>query len=405
MEWFAMKADLYSRAPEIHRGLIGVHFDRTTVSMVDGEKGTLSFRGYFVDTLVAHSAFEETAYLLIHGCLPTSSELHDFVAGLKAARTLPQPVIDLIAAMKHAHPMDALRTAVSALVAFDRDGADNSIEAVRRKSVRLLSQMAMAVAMHHALRQGREPSPPDDSLAHAANFLWMLKGTAPTHEEAKVLDEDFVLHAEHSCNASSFAARVIAGAHSGYHAAIAGALACFEGMLHGGAIDGVAAMVEEIGSPDRVPDYVRERRRRRERLMGFGSRIYKTADPRARHLRRHVETLSRSRGEPHHLQILDALAEEMKPYAKHGVHMNDDFYGSVSYKLLGISADLCAAVFSLCRLAGWTAQIIEQYSNNILIRPMLEYIGGEGLPYVPIDQRDGAATAGASGTARAELVD
>ena len=163
-------------------------------------------------------------------------------------------------------------------------------------------------------------------------------------------------------------------------------------------------MVEEIGAPERVPDYVRGRRRRRERLMGFGSRIYKTTDPRARYLRRHVEVLSQLKGESHHLQILDALAEEMKPYAKHGVHMNDDFYGSVSYKLLGITADLCAAVFSLCRLAGWTAQVIEQYGNNILIRPMLHYTGQEGLPYAPIDQRDAACSAAASASLQAELV-
>jgi citrate synthase len=390
--------------PDIHRGLIGVHFDRTEVSLVDGKKGTLSFRGYFVDTLVAHSKFEETAYLLINGHMPTSGQLGDFVAALKAARSLPAPVSEMIAAMTHAHPMDVLRTATSALAAFDPDGADNGIEAVRRKSVRLLSQMAMIVAVHHALRCGRKPPDPDAGLDHAANFLWMLKGTLPAPEEAKVLDEDFVLHAEHSCNASSFAARVIAGARSGYHAAIAGALACFEGALHGGAIDGVAALVEEIGAPERVPDYVRERRRRRERLMGFGSRIYKTTDPRARHLRRHVEILSRLKGEPHHLHILDALAQEMKPYAKHGVHMNDDFYGSVSYKLLGITADLCAAVFSLCRLAGWTAQIVEQYGNNILIRPMLHYTGEEGLPYVPIDQRDAACRPAVSASPQKELV-
>jgi citrate synthase len=398
-----MKADL-TPTPDIHRGLIGVHFDRTAVSLVDGKKGTLSFRGYFVDTLVAHSTFEETAYLLIHGRMPTSHQLGEFIVELKGARSLPGPVIDLIAAMTHAHPMDVLRTATSALVAFDPDGMDNSIEGIRRKSVRLLSQTAMIVAAHHALRSGRESPEPDDGLHHAANFLWMLKGVRPAAEEAKVLDEDFVLHAEHSCNASSFAARVIAGARSGYHAAIAGALACFEGALHGGAIDGVAAMVEEIGAPERVPDYVRERRRRRERLMGFGSRIYKTTDPRARYLRRHVEVLSHLKGEPHHLQILDALAEEMKPYARHGVHMNDDFYGSVSYKLLGITADLCAAVFSLCRLAGWTAQVIEQYGNNILIRPMLHYTGQEGLPYVPIDQRDAACSAAASASLQAELI-
>ncbi len=382
-----MTAGLRSQPIEIHRGLMGIYFDRTTVSMVDGKQGRLSFRGYSVDTLVENSSFEETAFLLIYGTLPLAAELHRFTDELRLARSLPSQVVDLLSAMKDAHPMDALRTAVSALVAFDPDGADQSIEAVQRKSVRLLAQMPMAIAAHHALRQGRPIIPPDDNLPHTANFLWILNGELPSGEEVQCLDEDFILHAEHSSNASSFAARVVAGARSGYHAAITGALACFEGSLHGGAMDGVAEMVEQIGSADRVAAFVKERRRKRERLMGFGSRIYRTTDPRAHRLRRHVEILCRLRGEPHYLQILDALAEEMKPYAKHGIHLNDDFYGSVSYKLLGIPADLCAAVFSLCRLAGWTAQIIEQYRNNILIRPMLDYVGEEGRRYVPIDER------------------
>jgi citrate synthase len=386
-----MKPELQPLPIAIHRGLMGVYFDRTMVSTVDGKNGRLSFRGYPMEMLVEHSTFEETAYLLIYGHLPASRELAAFTDALTEARALPAPVVDMIAAMTHAHPMDALRTAVSALVAFDPDGPDNSVEAVRRKAVRLLSQMAVAVAMHHALRRGRPAPSPDDRLPHVANFLWMLTGAMPSEEAVRVLSEDFVLHAEHSSNASSFAARVIASARSGYHAAVAGALACFEGALHGGAIDGVAAMVEEIGSPERVADYVKERRRKRERLMGFGSRIYRTTDPRARFLRRHVEILSELKGEPRYLQILDRLAEEMKPYAKHGVHMNDDFYGSVSYKLLGITADLCAAVFSLCRLAGWTAQIIEQFENNILIRPMLLYVGDEKREYVPIEDRDKAS--------------
>lgn len=372
---------------EIHRGLMGVFFDRTEVSMIDGREGLLSFRGFSFDELVAHASFEETAFLLIHGHLPTAAELSGFEDALRAARSLPEPIVQMIGSMKEAHPMDALRSVVSALVAFDPDGPDNAVPAIRRKAVRLLSQSACAVATHHALRRNRAPVPPDDRLSHAANFLWMLTGSAPSQEETRILSEDFILHAEHGPNASSFAARVIASARSGYHAAVAGALACFEGALHGGAIDGVAEMVEQIGSPDRVQAYVRERRRKRERLMGFGSRIYKTADPRARILRGHVEVLSKLKGKPEYLQILDALAEEMKAYARFGVHMNDDFYGSVSYKLLGIEADLCAAVFSLCRLAGWTAQIIEQQQNNILIRPMLLYTGDLGRRYVPIEER------------------
>ncbi len=388
---------------EIHRGLIGVYFDRSTVSMVDGKKGRLSFRGYSVDTLVANSSFEETAFLLIYGYLPLATELDDFAKELRLARFLPIQIVDLLEAMKNAHPMDALRTAVSALVAFDPDGADQTIEAVQRKSVRLLAQMPIAIAAHHALRQGRPLTPPNNSLSHSANFLWMLNGACPSGEEVHCLDEDFILHAEHSSNASSFAARVIAGARSGYHAAISGALACFEGPLHGGAMDGVAEMVEQIGTPDRVAAFVKERRRKRERMMGFGSRIYRTTDPRAYMLRRHVEILCQLKGEPRYLQILDALAEEMKPYAKHGIHLNDDFYGSVSYKLLGIPADLCAAVFSICRIAGWTAQIMEQYRNNILIRPMLDYVGEEGRQYVPIEERGRIHTTGSD--ASAEIVE
>jgi citrate synthase len=340
--------------------------------------------------LVEHSTFEETAFLLINGRMPTSRELDAFTEKLRQSRWLPAPVAEMVASMAHAHPMDALRTAVSALAAFDPDGPDPSTEAIRRKSVRLLSQMPIIVAMHHRLRQGKLAVLSDERLSHTANFLWMLTGALPSEEEVHVLSEDFILHAEHSSNASSFAARVIASARSGYHAAIAGALACFEGALHGGAIDSVAGMVEEIGSPERVAAYVAERRQKRERLMGFGSRIYRTPDPRAPFLRRHVEILSKLRGEPRYLQILDRLAEEMTAYAKHGVHMNDDFYGSVSYKLLGITSDLCAAVFSLCRLAGWTAQIIEQSENNILIRPMLHYVGDEVREYPPIERRCGA---------------
>ncbi|MDA9476784.1 hypothetical protein XI03_20205 [Bradyrhizobium sp. CCBAU 65884] len=382
-----MNSDNSIRTSTMHRGLMGVYVDRTTVSDVDARNGTLSVRGHSIDVLVAHSTFEETAFLLIFGKLPTASELDEFQRALKAARSLPPTVIDLLAEMKLAHPMDALRTTVSALVALDPDGADNRTEALQRKSIRLLSQMAVAVATHHAQREGRALPRPNDELPHAANFLWMLKGTLPTREEATVLDEDFILHAELGANASTFTARVIASAKSSYHAAVAGALACFEGVLHGGAMDGVAAMVEEIGSPDRVLKFVRERRRRRERILGFGNRAYKTEDPRARHLRRHVEILSQLRAEPHHLQILNVLAEEMKPYGRHGIHINDDFYGSVSYKLLGIPADLCAAVFSLCRLAGWTAHIIEQSNNNILIHPLLKFNGCKEVAYIPIQER------------------
>ena len=199
-----------AEAIKIQRGLKGVYFDRSPCTFIDGKAGELRYRGYSIHDLAEHSSFEETAFLLLNGELPNRQQLAGFDAELKAARQLPAPVFDIIRAIKAAHPMDALRTAVSALAAFDADGADPSTHAIRRKSVRLLSQMPIIVAMHHRLRQGKLAVPPDESLPHTANFLWMLTGALPSHEEVQVLSEDFILHAEHSSNASSFAARVIA---------------------------------------------------------------------------------------------------------------------------------------------------------------------------------------------------
>ena len=381
-----MTQDALSQNVTLYRGLMDVYIDRTEISMIDATGGRLILRGYPFEDLVAKSTFEETTFLLINGYLPDADELSKFIEDMRSCRSLPEPIIDIIAKIKHAHPMDVLRTVVSALAAFDPETSDNSIPAIKRKSTRLLSQSAVAVATHHALRSDRDPVAPDDNLDHAANFLLMLTGTAPTEVEARVLNEDFILHAEHGSNASSFTGRVIASGLSSYHAAVAGAVASFEGPLHGGAINGVAQMVEEIGSPDRVEAYVMERRRKRERIMGFGHRVYKTADPRARVLRKHVELLSGQKGKHVYLEILERIRGEMKGYARHGVNINDDFYGSVSYKLLGIEDDLCAAVFSLCRMVGWTAQIIEQVENNILIRPLLHYTGKE-RQYAPLHER------------------
>lgn len=381
-----MTEDGSSQNVTLYRGLIDVYVDRTEISMIDATGGRLILRGYPFEDLVAHSTFEETAFLLLYGDLPTSEQLAEFKEQMRSSRALPEPVIAIISATKHAHPMDVLRTVVSALAAFDPENADNSPPAIRRKSARLLSQSAVAVGAHHALRRGCEPVTPNDSLDHAGNLLLMLTGKMPDEAEARILSEDFILHAEHGSNASSFTARVIASGQSSYHAAMAGAVASFEGPLHGGAINGVAHMVEEIGSPDRVEAYVKERRKRRERIMGFGHRVYKTADPRARVLRRHVELLSERQGRRQYLEILERIREEMKAYARHGVNINDDFYGSVSYKLLGIEDDLCAAVFALCRMVGWTAQIIEQLESNILIRPLLHYTGKE-RQFIPLHQR------------------
>jgi citrate synthase len=373
--------------PKIYRGLKDVYFERSPTTFIDGKAGELWFRGYSIHDLAQQSTFEETGYLLLYGELPTRTQLAAFDAELKGARDLPQRVLDIIAATKTAHPMDVLRTAVSALAAFDPEAADNSRSATLRKGVRLTSQVPMIVAAHERVRNGRLPIAPDPKLAHAANFLWMLKGEKPTADAAKLLDTDFVLHAEHGSNASSFAARVVVGTQAGIHAAITAAIAALSGPAHGGAAEDVLGMAQDIGEPANVAAYVRNKREAKQAITGFGHRVYRAEDPRARHMREGVKRLSLEMGQPKWYEILQALVQEMAPYARHGVHVNVDFYSGVIYHLHAIAKDLFVPIFAVGRVPGWTVQILEQLDNNILIRPLTLYSGPPARDYVPIDRR------------------
>ncbi|HXF66656.1 MAG TPA: citrate/2-methylcitrate synthase [Burkholderiales bacterium] len=372
---------------EIHRGLKGVYFDRSRVCYIDGRAGELRYRGYSIHDLAQHSTFEETCYLLLLGELPKRGELEAFAQQLKAARALPAPIYDIIRAVKDAHPMDVLRTAVSALAAFDPETADKSPAATLRKGIRLTAQVPMIVAAHERIRNGREPVAPDPRLGHAANFLYMLKGSEPGAEAARLMDMDMILHAEHGSNASSFAARVVAGTEADLHGAITAALAALAGPAHGGAAENVMKMAQEIGDPSRAADYVRAKRAAGEPVMGFGHRVYRAEDPRARHMRAGVEKLSREMGQPHWYQILEAVVAAMKPYARHGVNVNVDFYAGVVYFLNGIPEDLFVPIFAVGRVPGWTVQVLEQLENNILIRPLTLYTGPAPRPYVQIEKR------------------
>lgn len=372
---------------KIYRGLKDVYFERSDCTRIDGKAGELSYRGYSIHDLAEHSTFEETGYLLLHGALPTSPELARFDAALKAARQLPPPILDIIAAVKTAHPMDVLRTAVSALAAFDKDVTDNSRAATIAKGIRLTSQVPMIVAAHARIREGRTPVAADTTLGQAANFLWMLKGEKPSADAAKLLDTDFVLHAEHGSNASSFTARVVIGTDANIHAAMTAAIAALSGPAHGGAAEDVMKMATEIGDPSNVKDFVKKKRAAKEAITGFGHRVYKAEDPRARHMRDGVKRLSEEMGEPKWYAILQAVVDEMKPYARHGVNVNVDFYSGVIYYLHGIPKDLFVPIFAVGRVPGWTVQILEQQANNILIRPLTLYTGPEMRPYVPIEQR------------------
>ena len=371
----------------IHRGLKGVYFDRSPATYIDGQAGELRYYGYSIHDLAEHSTFEETAYLLLHAELPDQAELAEFDRSLKAERQLPEPIFEIIKSICTAHPMDVLRTAVSALAAFDPDAADNSAEATIRKGIRLSSQLPIIVASHQRLREGKALIAPNQTLGHAANFLAMLSGDPPSEGAARLMDLDFILHAEHGSNASSFAARVVAGTDANLHAAVTAAIGALSGPAHGGAAENVMKMAREIGDPDDAKAYVKAKRANREAIMGFGHRVYRAEDPRARHLRDGVERLSIEKGEPQWNQILVALVEAMKPYSRHGVNVNVDFYSGVIYHLHGISQDLFVPIFAVGRVPGWTLQVLQQMESNILIRPLLQYNGPDLKTYTPLQDR------------------
>jgi len=376
-----------TRKEQIHRGLKGVNFDRSAVCDIDGRAGELRYRGYSIHDLAERSTFEETCHLLFMGELPTREQLAHLTAKLKQERKLPPAIYEVIRTVKAGHPMDVLRTAVSALAALDPEVADNSPDAILRKGIRLTSQVPMIVAAHEHIRNGRGPVAPNAALGHAANFLYMLKGTEPSADAAKLMDVDMILHAEHGSNASAFTARVVAGTEANLHAAMVAAIAALSGPAHGGAAENVMRMAQEIGDPARAAEYVKAKRGNREAIMGFGHRVYKAEDPRARHMRAGVEKLSREMGEPKWYQILAALVEAMRPYARHGVNVNVDFYAGVVYYLNGIPNDLFVPIFAVGRVPGWAVQVMEQMASNILIRPLTVYSGPAPRDYTPIEAR------------------
>ena len=372
---------------KIHRGLVGVYFDRTKTTYINGKEGILEYCGYNIHDLAENSTFEETAYLLLNGKLPNQSELDQFNTDLINSRSIPPKIIDIIRSIKDAHPMDVLRTSVSALSTFDEDAADKSYEATMRKGIRLTSQVPTIVMAHNAIRNDKEPIQPSKSLSHAANFLYMLDGQTPSESSAKLMDKDFIVHADHGSNASAFAARVCAGTQADLHSAITTGISVLSGPSHGGAAENVMKMVKDVGSPDKAKDYVTNLLKNKERVMGFGHRVYKSQDPRAGHLREGVEKLSHEKGEPEWYEILVAVMDAMKPYQRRGINVNVDFFAGVIYHLLGIPTDLFVPIFAVGRIPGWTIQVLEQYEHNILLRPLLEYTGEHQQEYIPIEER------------------
>jgi len=370
------------------KGLEGIVAANSGICWIDGDAGVLSYRGIDIHDLAENSTFEETTFLLWKGFLPNELQLRDFSTHLALARRLDQRIIGMIANFpREASPMEVLRTAVSALSLYDADEKDNSHDANVRKSFSLTAQMAMIVAIYDRLRKGLDIVPPDRSMSHAANFLWMLTGEKPSRTAVKTMDMALVLHADHELNASTFAARVIAATLSDVHSAITGAIGALKGPLHGGANEGVMRLLLTIDKAGADPvDYVKNMLAAKQKISGFGHRVYKTEDPRATHLREMSKQLGYDSGDPKWYEMSRAI--ELYINADKKLNANVDFYSASTYATLGIDIDLYTPIFAVSRIAGWAAHVIEQLDDNRLIRPRAEYIGpAYPAPYVPMTQR------------------
>jgi citrate synthase len=372
----------------VGKGLEGIVAANSGICWIDGEAGVLSYRGIDIHELAEHSTFEETTYLLWNGLLPNQLELRGFTSQLALARALDQRIIDFLRSFPtDATPMEVLRTAVSALSFYDADEEDNSHDANVRKAYNLTAQIAMIVAIYDRLRKGKEIIPPDRSLSHAGNFLWMLNGVKPSETATRTLDIALVLHADHELNASTFAARVIAATLSDIHSAITGAIGALKGPLHGGANEGVMRLLLKIDREGADPvEYVRNMLAAKQKISGFGHRVYKTEDPRATHLRKMSEQLGKDSGKPKWYDMSRAI--ELYINKDKRLNANVDFYSASTYATLGIDIDLYTPIFAVSRIAGWAAHVIEQLDDNRLIRPRADYIGPVyPSPYIPIGAR------------------
>ncbi|WP_217481657.1 citrate/2-methylcitrate synthase [Nostoc sp. TCL240-02] len=365
----------------VHRGLEGVYIERSTITNIDGERGVLEHRGYNIHDLVEQSSFEETAWLLLNGQLPDAPTLAAFQEELRLHRELPAAIVDLVRMLAHTHPMEVLRTGISALGALACNGQDESQEAAMRSGLRLIAQIPTLVATHHAIRSGREPIAPHLTFSHAKNFLYMLFGEEPSPSAVRFVDKDLIAHAEHGLNASAFAARVAIGCKANLYAAITAAIAAFSGSLHGGATERALELIDAVGTPENAEAYVRNCLERNQPVMGFGHRVYRTEDPRVRHFREAARSLSWERRDTHGLAIIEAIVKAMEPYSLHGVEPNADLYAGLTYRLLGLPNDLAVPMYVAGRIAGWIAQSLEQKSNNVLIRPRLQYVGATSRKY------------------------
>jgi len=373
-------------------GLEDVVAGESAICYLDGDRGVLAYQGYDIHDLAdadRGASFEEVCFLLWHGRLPGRAELGDLQTQFAAARVLPEPVLRAMRSLPSVDGMDALRTLTSILGHYDAGAGDRSPQANYRRAVRITGQIGSLVATWGRMAAGGGSIDPDPALGHAANFLYMLTGQRPSALAARAFDVSLVLHADHELNASTFAARVAAATLTDLHSTIVAAIATLKGPLHGGANAEVMKMLLDIGKdagPERAEAYVRARLARKEKISGFGHRVYRTEDPRATHLRRFSKQLGEKSSQPQWYEMSQRI--EQVVLAEKKLYPNVDFYSASMFYSMGIPVDLYTPIFAVSRVSGWTAHVLEQYANNRLIRPRTEYIGpGYPQTFMPIEQR------------------
>ncbi len=367
-------------------GLRGVVAAQSAIGDVNGEQGILIYQGYDIHDLAEHSTFEEVIYLLWHGRLPKQAELDELKAELRANYEAPAEVISLMKQFpKDADPMDVLRTAVSSLDFYDKDGHGTDRERATKAAAKLTGQIGTIAAAWDRIRNGKEPVAPDHNLSIAANYLYMTRGERADADEERMFDVCLILHADHELNASTFTTRVVSGTLAGMYGAVTAGIAALAGPLHGGANTNVMKMLLEIGSLEAVDSWLDKALEEKRKIMGIGHAVYKTEDPRATWLRKYSRHMGEKKGDMKWFEMSQRIEQLM--LEKKGMHPNVDFYSASTYYLMGIALDMYTPIFAVSRISGWTGHILEQYANNKLIRPRAEYIGARDLKYVPISER------------------
>jgi citrate synthase len=378
--------------PQISQGLDGIYIAESSICKVDGIAGRLYYRGYSIDQLAKNSTYEEVCYLILYGKLPTAIELAEFNKKLVDARPLPPMIIDVINEFANKQdPMDTLRSAVSSLSAYDTDMNDSSEAANLDRSINLISKLGSIVATIGRYMNGGKYIEPNPSMTHTENFLYMLNGKAPDKKDAELLDLMFVLHAEHSSNASTFSTLVAGSTLADLYSAVTSGIAALKGPLHGGADEAALKMMRAIGNPDNTEKYINDALAGKRKIMGFGHRVYKTYDPRATIIKEDLLALQENQSEDVKTLTKIALRAETMMIEKlgksHGIWPNIDFFAGPIYVSIGIQMEMFTPIFAASRIVGWCSHMMEYWKNNRIFRPLEYYVGPSGLDYVPIKER------------------